>query len=498
MKVLLISVIAIALFNVPLEGKEKSRESRMRIGILDLHTYGEAGKNNREISELTGKYLTRTGLYETYNQEKLNEIINKTGNRMPESIKDPRTVLGIGKIAGMDRMLYGYIEINNNVCGIQMTLIDVIRRRTIEEVSLKGDKLDDIIREAVAYLHGNRTEESKIQAYYGPQVHNEKQFLLTSAGFIGAGLLTGIINYGVEKSNVHKMYARYSSEPLSGMAASADNIPLFARPAALANAYVAISDDAYGVLYNPAGMSWIYGQEASVGYQYRFGINNIAASYVNKATRDMGFGHLFLYSADKQNILTEMYFVSAVSYKFNKLPSFIRPFSLGANLKIATCRVNGSDTGSVSGSSFGAGIDIGLLWELSENIRYGLLLRDIPVINRWKNVTTGYSYFENNAATLNMGGAFYAGYSTVLVAEGQIPLYKDQVFKMAGGIEQELFKVLVIRAGMQKEIMESENTPWKITGGIGFNIKNIAVDGSYEYNTLEVFDVVNISVRYSF
>jgi hypothetical protein len=51
---------------------------------------------------------------------------------------------------------------------------------------------------------------------------------------------------------------------------------------------------------------------------------------------------------------------------------------------------------------------------------------------------------------------------------------------------------------MQKEIMESENTPWKITGGIGLNIKNISVDGSYEYNTLDVFDVVNVSVRYSF
>ncbi|MDO5576613.1 MAG: hypothetical protein Q4F84_05995, partial [Fibrobacter sp.] len=375
------------------------------------------------------------------------------------------------------------------------------RRRPIEKASFRGEKgvkYSDIIKKAVAHLHGNNIDGLALEPYYGPQVNNMKQFLWSSAGVVGAGLLTGIFNYGIEKKDAHKLYGSYSSEPLSGIPASADQIPIFARPAALANAYTAISDDAYGVMYNPAGMSWVGGAEASVGYQYRFGINNIAASFVNKAKREMGFGHFFLYSADNDNMLTEMYFVSAFSYKFNEWLPFMRPISVGANLKIATARVNGSDSGSVSGGSFGAGIDFGLLWELSENIKYGLLFRDIPVVNRWKNVSTGYRYFENNAATLHMGGSFYAGYSTVLIAEGQIPLYKDQAFKMSGGIEQELFNIVALRIGMQKEIMESENTPWKITGGLGINIKNIVVDGSYEYNTLKVFDVVNVSVRYIF
>jgi hypothetical protein len=38
-------------------------------------------------------------------------------------------------------------------------------------------------------------------------------------------------------------------------------------------------------------------------------------------------------------------------------------------------------------------------------------------------------------------------------------------------------------------------SPWKITGGLGVNVKRFSLDGSYEYNTLRVFDVINVSLR---
>jgi hypothetical protein len=160
--------------------------------------------------------------------------------------------------------------------------------------------------------------------------------------------------------------------------------------------------------------------------------------------------------------------------------------------------VQGTGDGAVSGSSFGAGMDLGLILELSDQIRYGLTLRDLPVVNKWKNVSTGERYFEANAATLLMGGSFRVGYTTFLVADGQIPFTNDQPWKMAGGIEQEIFKVILLRAGIQKEIDTTNDTPWKITGGFGLKLLNVQLDGSYEYNTLRVFEVINISFKFNF
>ncbi|MBN1127756.1 MAG: hypothetical protein JXA71_02145, partial [Chitinispirillaceae bacterium] len=362
-----------------------------------------------------------------------------------------------------------------------------------------GDPVDSVLTAAIAMLHGRATGKEKHKAYYGPEIHNERQMLYTSGGWIAAGLIWGLVNYGLGRKDGTLAFEK-RSEPLTGLPSSADQIPMFARPAALANAYVAASDDAYGVLYNPAGMAWVRGPEAIVGYQYRFGLDNAAASYVNKATREIGFGQALLYSGDREGMLTEMYFVSAFAYKLNRLFSFVRPVSLGVNLKIASNMVRGKGDYSVSGASFGAGMDLGLLAELSEQIRYGLLLRDVPVINHWKNNSTGDRYYEMLATTLHMGGTYQAGYTTFLICEGQIPVAAEQAWKMSGGIEQELFRVIFTRVGLQKEIQSSSSIPtdWKLTWGFGVKAKKVSFDASHEYNTFGMFDVLNISFKVGF
>ena len=105
------------------------------------------------------------------------------------------------------------------------------------------------------------------------------------------------------------------------------------------------------------------------------------------------------------------------------------------------------------------------------------------------------SYFQANAASLHMGGTFRAGYKTFLIGEGEIPLTREQNWEMAGGVEQEVFRYFLLRAGLQKEIQTTMESPWKITGGLGVNVKRFSLDGSYEYNTLRVFDVINVSLR---
>ncbi|MBN1758833.1 MAG: hypothetical protein JW863_10965 [Chitinispirillaceae bacterium] len=506
MKTIIGILLVMMIGTVVAEDAEKAAESRIRIGVLSLETFDKA-------SEIVGKaqsdliaLLREIGFYQCYDQAVLTEGLEKLKKRIPKHCRDPRCVLDIGTAAGMDRMLFGSVEWGNSKrCGIRLTLIDVLTKQTIESVNIQGAEgvpVEEVLKSAVGKLHGQEDAAEDMESYFGPEVHNEKQMLISTAGCLGVGLLYSLINFGVEQdmSTVDADYRKYR---LSGLPTT--GVPLFARPAALANAYVALSDDAYGVLYNPAGMAWVSGPEAVLAYQYRFGLDNVAASYVNKGTREIGFGQALLYRSDREQLMTELMFVSAFAYKFNNLPLNFRPLSLGVNVKILGTRVRSTSEFSSGGNSFGAGLDLGLMWELSDQIRYGLLFRDVPVINYWKNVKAGYSYAEAQAATLAMGGIFRVGYSTMLIAEGNIPLYEDQSWKMAGGLEQELFTILLLRIGIQREIMAVYAPPWKITGGFGLKVnteqfagKYLSLDGSYEYNTLQVFDVINISLRFGF
>ena len=486
------------------ESKNENVENRIKIGILTLEQYDKASEIADKAQYDLISLVKEVGFYECFDQPALEKQLEQTGDKLPKHCRDPKCVVEVGRLSGMDRMIFGSLEWGNNECGIKLVMIDVRTRQTIETVTLKGASgvpYIEVMKAAVAKLHGRTIKETSFAEYYGPKVHNEKQLMISSAACIGLGILYGGINYGVDQK-VTKITADYEDEPLSGIATT--GVALFARPAALANSYVALSDDAYGVLYNPAGMSWVAGPQAVLAYQYRFGLDNFAATYVNKATREIGFGQALFYRADRDHLMTEMFFVSAIGYKFNNLPH-MRPFSLGANVKITSNRVKSTSEISSGGSSLGVGIDAGLMTELSDQIRYGLVFRDIPLLHRWKNVKTGETYFESEPTTLLMGGTFKVGYTTLLIAEGQIPLYDDQTWKMAGGLEQEFFNLFCLRMGLKREIMANYETPWYITGGFGFKVttdqetgRYLSLDGSYEYNTLQVFDVINISMRFGF
>lgn len=505
MKAKPIVLILVALCLASSENGQPRTENRVKIGILTLEKYNKADAIAEKAQYQIATLIKEIGFYECFDQASLEALLQKRGDKMPKRLRDPKGVVDVGKLTGMDRMLFGSIEWDNSVAAVKLTLIDVHTRQTIETVSLQGESgvaIDEVLSVACTRLHGREAGSEKTQKYFGPAVHNERQLLMSSAACLGVGLLYGIVNYSIKQQKDPIITAAYTDDKLSGI--SSTTVPLFARPAALANAYTALSDDAYGVLYNPAGMAWVTGPQGVFAYQYRFGLDNIAATYVNRATREIGFGQALLYRADRDQLMTELYFVSACAYKFNNLP-YGKPCAVGANLHVSSNRVKSTSPISSGGNSLGIGIDAGFMWELSEEIRYGLIFKDIPVFNYWHNETTGERYFESQPTTLTMGGIFKAGYSTLLIADGQIPLYEDQPWKMAGGIEQEFFNLFCIRAGLQREIMTTWETPWHVTCGFGLKVitdyetgKSIALDGSYEYSTLQEFDVINVSLRVAF
>jgi hypothetical protein len=172
-------------------------------------------------------------------------------------------------------------------------------------------------------------------------------------------------------------------------------------------------------------------------------------------------------------------------------------------VKLGTLTSPKSDDATASQKTFSGGLDFGFMTELADNIHFAAVLKDAPTIRKVSNTTTGLRYLEFDPMLLQMGGTYQAGYTTFLICQGQIPLYSDQSWHFSGGIEQEIFRVFKVRLGCKKEA--AYDTPWLITGGFGLDVntesiwgKNVCLDGAYEYNTLDVFPVTNLSFKIGF
>ncbi len=481
-------------------------QSKIRIGVLNLETIGVDANTSAGTQEQIAAVLNGMGFYKVYSQADLEKAFAGIKQSFPRHCKDPRCVAAIGSALGLDRMLYGTLDKNNDKYGITLSLLDVQSTQVSQHVTLESDgaaTANDLVKVAVYKVHGlsDGKEPIKTHTYFGPQFNNKKQLLYSSAAFVVVSALWAAANG--ELKDFHNDHT-YDNETFYGKSASSLQIPLFGRPAALADNYVAASDDAYGVMYNPAGMAWVNNLDVAVGYQYRYDlINNFAVSYAAKATREIGFGQAIYYNSDYTKLQNELYFISAYAYKFQQLLPFLKPISIGAAVKILNINTPKSDMGTVNQKTVGAGLDIGLMTEFSENIRFGLVLKDCPTYRKVSKDDGAQQDIQTDPTTFKAGGTYKVGYSTFLICEGDIPLNADQQWKFGGAIEQEFFQVFRARIGLRKEA--SFDTPWLITGGFGtkFNTESVVgkyfiLDGSYEYNTLELFPVANVSFRIGF
>jgi hypothetical protein len=481
-------------------------QSKIRVGVLGLDIAGMDAAGAAQAQDQIVQVLTDLGFYKVYKQVDLEHAFESIKQKFPAHCRDPRCVAEIGSSLGLDRMVYGGLDKNRDRYGITLSLLDVQTMQISQHVTMETEgaaAVGDLVKAAIYKLHGlsDGKESVKTHSYFGPEIHHERQLLFSSAAFVALSAIWGAAN-GTLKSfrNDHTG----DTISWSGKSASSLQLPLFGRPAGLADNYVAASDDAYGVMYNPAGMAWVKNFDVAIGYQYSYDlINNFVASYATKATREIGFGQAVYYNADYTGLQSELYFISSYAYKFNQLLPFLRPLSIGASLKVININTPRRDLGTVSQNTIGAGLDLGLMTEFADNIRFGLVFKDCPTYLKVSKDNNATQDIQASPPLLQVGGTYQVGYTTFLICQGQIPLNADQVWKFAGGIEQEFFQVFLARVGLKKEV--SFDTPWLITAGFGtkFNTESLVgkyfiLDGAYEYNTLGRFPVANVSFRIGF
>jgi len=483
-----------------------------RVGVFNPHPNNGDSLMSIEAVRSIRDALHEIGQYDVFTQNRMENAYTTIGRNFPENCQEPRCAAVLGASLQLERMIFGDVAFNSGRYAVELQMVDVVSRKLISKGSFEGGDgvdLNDVIRTTIFRMHYIDTLSNavELQRYFGAQVDNVRPMLISTGAYMSFAVLLALLGNERQDNWVQ------INEKLSGIDPSMRTMAKSARAKAMGNAYVALAKDAYGAFYNPAGASWVSGPQASVNYQSRFGmLNTISASFVNKATREIGWGHTLIYSGHPESFYQELFFSTLVSYRFANLGK-LPPFSVGGNVNVSSMRITGGSGSKYDqkGTAFGFGLDIGFLMELASNIDFGFVLNNIPTVNFYNNTTnlseeiagelgSGYGYRENSPASLTLGGAFHVSYATTLVAEGRVPLYSDQVWRFAGGIEQQIANAVRIRLGAGRQIFSEYETPWHLTCGGGFRFpikrRNVDIDASYEFLTdRELRHIWDVSIK---
>lgn len=481
-------------------------KTKIKIGVLKLETAGMSVKSSLASNTILCNVLSSINLYKVYNHKKIKAQLTQSKQELSTECFSPECAIELGESLGLDKIIFGCIDKSRKHQEVILTIVDIQSRRIEKNIDIKksaaGITTDSLLRLAVMRMHNMDTQKTKI-VLTDPETNNVKKLFYSSGLSMGLGLLLAAVDGGLFNFSLNQQFDTFS---LSDISSSILQLPFFARPAAFGDGYIADANDAYGILYNPAGTAWVNGPEVALGYQHGYSmLNNFSVSHVDKA-KNIGFGQCLLYSADVDNLQRDIYFISAFSYKLNRLFPLPWPASIGVSVKLGTTNSPESENATASQKTSCGGLDFGLFMPVNDNICFAAVLNDAPGLRKVNNTTTDIHYLEYDPMRLNLGGTLQTGhtdYNTFLIYQGQIPLYDDQHWHLSGGIEQELFHVIKLRLGLKKIVYA--DSPWLITGGFSLkaNTKSIAtkyliLDGSYQYNTLSVFPSLNISFRVGF
>jgi len=257
------------------------------------------------------------------------------------------------------------------------------------------------------------------------------------------------------------------------------------RPAGMAGAFSAVSDDVNGIFYNPAGLGWM--EETQITFQHNAGLEDISQNYAAGAYKlDIGvlgisvnyfnLGKMTGRASQVDNPYTFDASQMATTLSLGKRlgPSF----AVGAGLKTIQEKIEDE-------SSSGWAVDFGLIKQMNE-YRFGVLVQNLGPEMRFIEKR------EDLPSTFKIGVA--RNFQKLIVAfDGNFPMENSAYYSF--GFEYQLIDILSIRGGYQLD--KNYESGVGLTAGLGLSLKNYRFDYSYmPFDDLG--DTHKISIIYSF
>jgi long-subunit fatty acid transport protein len=307
-----------------------------------------------------------------------------------------------------------------------------------------------------------------------------------------------------------------NAQNLSGIPAAFVDIGVGARPAAIGGAFTALANDASAVFWNPAGLTRLENKSLLLTRADHFDIIPYNAVAVGLPLGDgniHAFGAGLIYSGDEQmheTVLLWSYGV-AVSDLVGFLPG---ETLLGLNFKWQSARfgnntidpsayplfdpaeIAAAQSEQVRGSASGFGFDMGLLFQPSSSLRYGLMWRNLGNTVKWDNGEEKYN--EGVPGAVVLAAAF--------VTPGKISVSVDWERSMSGGANQLRFgsekafwQRIVLRGGIGQTLEAEQTRNYALGAGLMQDfggVFSLALDYAYQMHPIANTQRLSVGLRF--
>ncbi len=291
-----------------------------------------------------------------------------------------------------------------------------------------------------------------------------------------------------------------------------------ARPVAMGSAYSGLADDVNALFWNPAGLNHLSEKQAAFTTANLLGIiryNIISFAMPLKfGEAQQGGGIAVISSGDEA--LKEFTLLAGYSRR-------VVGIDIGLNVKYryASFGKNNLDRGEsevfsdieynnalanqVHGSANGFGVDLGIMYQLNEKIRCGLMVRDLFSPVSWNSsvnnpeLKTKGKYTENVPTEIVVGTSYKVFDEFLVTADYQPAMSKDVSNMIRGGAELTLFKHLFVRAGLQDIVNDQPDEKYVFGLGLQLNIgKGTGLSFDYSYVIEELANSNRLTVGLTF
>lgn len=255
------------------------------------------------------------------------------------------------------------------------------------------------------------------------------------------------------------------------------------RARAMGGTFYSTSDDAFGIFYNPAGLS-LAGNNLVVGYTKPFGndfqiLNTVA--FTMDLPKNFGTFGLGLLSMDVDylnvNLMSEKIYAVAHSFTLLKDVHSAIYFGYVANFYHLSISSFGDQTAF--------GLNLGAIAILHQRTRLGFAVSNL------NNPKIGEDNQHSLPRKIGLGISYlpYEGVTTSLELKKTLSDRTKSETEIHAGTEIEVFKSLILRFGVR-------NQPSSYSMGAKFELFNVYID--YAYNTHVLDATHHFGVGYKF
>jgi hypothetical protein len=281
------------------------------------------------------------------------------------------------------------------------------------------------------------------------------------------------------------------AQQLSGIPASFVDIGFGARPAGLGGAYTAMANDVNSTFWNPAGMASASSSQASFTYTNQLGMlayNSFSAIMpLGMAGAGQAAGIAVISSGDKalREFTVQGSYARAFGGKLRAgVTAKFRHASFGNNALNASDyvvfepdEINDGLANQVMGSANGFGVDLGVQYDLTPTIKFGVMAKDLLAPMSWTSSTASAaqnaagsargSYSESLPAEVAIGTALMMIDNVAFTSDFHPALTKTSNSTLHSGVEVRLLNLIALRAGIQQNFNNDERS--KYSAGMGIN-----------------------------